>query len=72
MEKTATSIKINVYTVRGRWYAARWIDGEYDGCDALDVSKGASEQEAKIAAYAMPLIGTGPRIVTRGLGGEKP
>jgi hypothetical protein len=60
--------KIKVYTVRGFWYVSRWIDGEYDGCDALDVPKGASEQAAKIAAYAMPLIGADFRIVSRGLG----
>lgn len=37
----------NIYTVDGAWYGARWVDGEYDGCDDLDTD---SETEARKAA----------------------
>ncbi len=49
MSNTKT-VKINVYAVGGDWFAARWIDGEYDGSDELDTAEGASVDEAKTLA----------------------
>ena len=54
------TIKINVFRDAGTWYGARWIDGEYDGCDSLDVS---SERDALEAARCLPLACAGERIV---------
>jgi len=58
-------IQINVYRDGGEWFAARWIDGEYDSCDALPVASDASETEAMEAAREMPLIVEGERVVRR-------
>lgn len=60
-----SSIKINVYRDGLVWFGARWIDGEYDGCDSLDISDDATEAEAIDAAREMPLTVTGERIVSR-------
>jgi hypothetical protein len=59
------AIQINIYRAAGTWYGARWIDGEYDGCDALDVAGDASEDEARRAAETMPLAVSGRRDVRR-------
>jgi len=58
-------IRINVYRDGGAWYGARWVDGEYDGCDALPVPPDASETEAMEAAREMPLIVEGERDIRR-------
>jgi hypothetical protein len=58
-------IKINVYKDGGAWYAAQWIDGEYDGCDALDVDDDASDAEAIACAGTMPLSVSGVREIKR-------
>ncbi len=47
-----TEIKINIYRDNGSWFGARWIGGEYDGCDALDVGAEADEGEARSVAYS--------------------
>lgn len=60
-----TTIKINVYRDGGEWFGARWIDGEYDGCDSLDIAEGATEAEAIEAARNMPLNVKGERTVSR-------
>ncbi len=57
-------IQINVYRDGGEWFAARWIGGEYDGCDALDLDGDATEAEALGAAREMPLTVDGVRTVT--------
>lgn len=44
------TITINVYRQGSDWYGAWWVDGEYDGCDALDVHTSATEAEALEAA----------------------
>lgn len=62
---TCCRIEINVYRADGEWYGARWIDGEYDGCDRLDVEGGAPESAALEAARIMPLLAHGDRIVRR-------
>lgn len=49
-------IKINVYQINGYWFGARWIDGEYDGCDELDVPAGATAADAIAHAAIMPLL----------------
>ena len=59
------SIKINVYRDGQTWVGARWIDGEYDGCDELEISDNASEIEAIEAAKSMPLNAKGERIVAK-------
>ena len=59
------TVKINVYRDGGEWYAARWIGGEYDGCDTLEIDATASEAEALDAAHAMALRVGGPRDVRR-------
>lgn len=59
------TIKINVYRVGSMWFGARWIDGEYDGCDPLDVAGDATEAEAIAEAHAMRLGVEGPREVVR-------
>ena len=28
--------KVNIYRSGNTWYGARWINGEYDGCDELE------------------------------------
>jgi hypothetical protein len=58
-------IQINIYRSGGEWYGARWIDGEYDGCDELDVPGDASEDEARLCAETMPLLVAGPREIRR-------
>lgn len=58
-------IQINIYRTRDGWYGARWIDGEYDGCDALDCDPGSSAAEAIAFAQEMPLRVTGTRSVNR-------
>lgn len=60
-----TKIKINVYRARGAWYAAIWIDGEYDSCDTLPCDGSASEAEALACAETMQLHYDGDRAVTR-------
>lgn len=39
-----TSTTINIYQDAGEWYGARWIAGEYDGCDVIDAE---TEEEAR-------------------------
>ncbi|HET9045068.1 MAG TPA: hypothetical protein VFN70_18060 [Burkholderiales bacterium] len=56
------TIKINVYRSGGEWFGARWIGGEYDGCDALDAS---TEEEALEEARTMPLATQGEREINR-------
>lgn len=58
------AIQINIYRSGGVWFGARWIDGEYDGCDELDY-EGATEAEAMAWARIMPLKAAGERTVTR-------
>lgn len=41
---------INIYKQNSVWFGARWIDGEYDGCDELDCAHDASEETARQAA----------------------
>lgn len=60
-----STIKINVYRDGSTWFGARWIDDEYDGCDALGISDGVSEQQAIEHARTMPLNTSGERIVTK-------
>lgn len=62
MSKT---IKINVYRDGSTWFGARWIDGDYDGCDELDVADDASEEDAFEAARHLPLSVDGERTVAR-------
>ena len=59
-----TTIQINVYRM-GDWYAARWIGGEYDGTDALEIEPTASVAEAIAAARTMPLNVPGLRVVAK-------
>lgn len=56
-------IRINVSREGRKWFAAIWIDGEYDGCDALDVADGATADQAMAEAEAMPLLVSGERTV---------
>jgi hypothetical protein len=58
-------IRINIYRAGEAWYGARWVNGEWDGCDELDVPAGATEQEAREEALRMPLRTKGERTVTR-------
>jgi hypothetical protein len=58
-------IKINVYRAGGEWFGARWIDGQYDGCDELDVAADAPESVALAYARDMPLAVDGERVVAR-------
>jgi hypothetical protein len=60
-----TNIKINVYKAGGEWFGARWIDGEYDGCDELGCDGDASDAEAIAHAESMPLAVSGARVVCR-------
>src|SRR5882757_5643332 len=39
-------IKINMYKDSGTWFGARWIDGEYDGCDELGCDDSCSDADA--------------------------
>lgn len=57
--------KINIYKSGGKWFAARWIGGEYDGCDALDVAPSATTAEAREAARTMPLRSVVEREINR-------
>lgn len=57
------TIKINVYRAGRTWYGARWIRGQYDGCDPLDIDDDAPVEEAVRAAMKMPLNTEGERIV---------
>jgi hypothetical protein len=59
------TIKINVYRDGSTWFGARWIDGDYDGCDALDIADECSAAEAIAAARAMPMTVNGERLVSR-------
>lgn len=59
------SIKINVFRAGSEWFGARWIDGEYDGCDSLEIAGDASEAAAIEAAKTMGLSVSGERIVAR-------
>lgn len=63
--ETTETIKINVYRCAGEWYGARWIGGEYDGCDELPCDSDASEEEAIECARTMPLAARGSRDVRR-------
>lgn len=58
-------IKINVFRDGTEWFCARWIDGEYDGCDSLEISDDASEVEAIEAAHTMRLTVSGERVISR-------
>lgn len=61
-------IKINIYRAGGEWFGARWIDGEFDGCDELGTAPAASEAAALAYAALMPLAGRPddePREVNR-------
>ncbi len=58
-------IKINVFRDNGQWFGARWIDGEYDGCDALDIPDDATDDDALRAAMDVPLSVDGERTVER-------
>lgn len=68
-------IQINIYDLAGNWYAARWFGDDFDGCDPLEVRRGASEATATRAAMRMPLVGvdgkpySGRRVVRRVNGG---
>lgn len=57
------TIKINIYRDGSTWFGARWIDGEYDGCDSLEIDDSATEAQAIEAAQTMPLTISGDRIV---------
>lgn len=59
------TIKINVFRDGTEWFCARWIDGEYDGCDSLEISNDASDAEAIEAAQNLLLTVPGERNVTR-------
>lgn len=59
------TIKINVFRDGTEWFGARWIDGEYDGCDSLEISNDASDAEAIEAAQNLQLTVPGERNVTR-------
>lgn len=65
MTTTTNTIRINVYRTAGEWYAARWINDEYDGCDELSCDGDASEEEAIECAKTMPLGVAGERTVRR-------
>ena len=65
MTPTANTILINVFRDGGVWFGARWIDGQYDGCDRLNVGNDASDDEAIEAVRTMPLLVEGPRVVRR-------
>lgn len=58
-------IEISIYLCEGEWYAARKVDGEYDGCDALGITDEVSEAEAIAVAMAEPLLIAGERVVRR-------
>jgi len=62
---SADAIKINIYRASGTWYGARWIGGEYDGCDELPVGDAATETQARTAAERMHLAVSGPRTIVR-------
>ena len=58
-------IQINIYRSAGTWFGARWIDGEYDGCDEPPVGDDADDAAATESALSMPLAVSGQRQVTR-------
>lgn len=58
-------IEINIYRDGSVWHGARWVDGEWDGCDPLPVDDSATESEARDAALTMPLVAAGQRVVAR-------
>lgn len=61
-----SSIQINVFRDGSEWFGARWINGEYDGCDSLEISDDASTHEAIERAQTMPLLtAKGERIVAK-------
>jgi len=60
-----TTIKINVYRDGAEWFAARWINDEYDGCDSLGIDNSAPDDRAIEAATNMLLNVQGERTVTR-------
>lgn len=61
----AKEVKINVYRAGTEWFAARWIDGEYDGCDSLEISDDASDAQAIEAAEALMPKVKGERLIAR-------
>jgi hypothetical protein len=63
--KMAKEVKINVYRDGTEWFAARWIDGEYDGSDSLEISDDASDAEAIEAAEALMPQVSGQRLIAR-------
>lgn len=60
-----SQIKINIYRDGSAWFGARWIDGDYDGCDELPCDGDVSAAEAIECAEQMPLAASGDRTVTR-------
>ena len=58
-------IRITVYRADGVWHGARWIDGEYDGCDPLPCDDDWTEDEALDCARHIPLRIDGEREVVR-------
>jgi hypothetical protein len=57
------TIEIYVYRTGGEWFGARWIDGEYDGCDELPCDGEVSWDDALACAETMPLVVDGERVV---------
>ena len=58
-------IKINVYRAGDVWFGARWINGEYDGCDELGIPDESRDVQAIERAHSMPLAVEGARFVSR-------
>ena len=49
------TVRVNVYKSGGEWFEARWIDGKYDGSDAIDIDCDASEADViALVAEAYP------------------
>ena len=63
--RNGAEIRIHIYRSAGEWFGARWIDGEYDVCDSLDIDDEATTEQAIDAAMAMPLAVEGMRSVVR-------
>lgn len=59
------TIEINVYKSGGVWFGARFIGGEYDGCDELGCEDDCTDNEALAVARKMPLMAVGERTVRR-------